>query len=135
MNKENLDCMWVNSFGDKQKYLYVDRHGNPIKKDPISHPYGYEAYVLWKIKNLQLKDITSGVYSDRLFQWDCNKFNRLCEKYWGNTSQWFNLRSHKEIELFLREYLELSDLKLLMIEQMCNVSNGFPLWYFSYTKE
>lgn len=72
------------------------------------------------------------VYSDRLFQWDSEKYNRLCAKHFGNTGQLWNNRDPKKIELFLRDYCDNQSLILCRIEEHKNMSTGYPLWRFDY---
>lgn len=74
---------------------------------------------------------TSTVYSDRLWQWDPQKFNTCCQEQWGDQGQYFGGRSPKSIESFLSDYLG-KPIKLVRIEQTENRSTGYPLWRFDY---
>lgn len=75
---------------------------------------------------------TDTVYSDRLLQWDYEKHNSLCKKYFGNEGQYWSGRDPKTIEKFLQDYLEKPNLVLCKIEQLENQSNGYPYWRFDY---
>lgn len=81
------------------------------------------------------KESKESVYSDRLWQWDHEKYNRCCREVWGNEGQSFYGRSPEDIEKFLRLYLERNDVILCRILQDENHSDGFPYWRFDYTFE
>ncbi|PLS15076.1 hypothetical protein CVD28_24895 [Bacillus sp. M6-12] len=108
---------------------YMDLNGNPVKKTKEDYPYSYDSFVVWK-EDYQ-KDKSHVVYSDRLLQWDYNKFGDCCMEIWGNTGQYFYNRNPKEIETFLSKYLN-KEIKLTAIMEGCNVSSGFPIWTFFY---
>lgn len=108
---------------------YQDLDGLPIKRNPIQYPYSYDLFVTYKVGTRD--DITGSVYSDRLYQWDSQKYNDLCEKHFGNRGKYFDTRNPGDIEKFLSEYLGKS-LDLIAIMQGCNVSTGFPVWWFGY---
>lgn len=112
---------------------FVDLDGKPVKRDRYSYPYSYDPYVEW-MGDYQ-KGVSHPVYSDRLWQWDSKKYDRCCNEVWGNEGQYFNNRKPKDIERFLSLYFE-KEVKLTVIMQGCNVSNGYPYWIFYYeTKE
>lgn len=68
-------------------------------------------------------------YSDRLYQWNPEKYNRLCKKHFGDVSQYWNERSLEKIEKFLREYFrkKLTVVKIVTGE---NRATGYPYWVF-----
>ncbi len=98
------------------------------KHDERYH-YSYSPFIVWG------EDIPEQgcVYTDRLFQWDPEKFDKLCLKHFGNVSQYFNDRNHELVEAFLSDYLG-KKVKLGMIVEWCNVSSGYPLWSLHYTE-
>ena len=112
-----------------RRSLFVDINGNPIKRTPFTDPYSYEEYVIWKGEyDTQNSD---AVCSDRLLQWDYEKYQRCCNAIFGNTGQMFNDREPKQIEQFLSLYFE-QKIKLTAIMQGCNHASGFPYWVFFY---
>lgn len=117
------------SYGDMSKHMYVDLEGNPVKRNKQDDPYGYDPYVVWE-DNYQ-KGRANVVYSDRLFQWDAEKYNKFSKEIWDNHGQYFTNREPEEIEKFLSLYLE-RDIKLTAIMEGCNVSNGYPYWIFYF---
>ena len=77
----------------------------------------------------------SSVYSDRMWQWNPEKFNSLSLKYFGDTGQHFyENRPIKLVESFLCEYLS-KEIKLARITRHKNVSNGDSLWLFDYHEQ
>ena len=109
--------------------MYVDLDGNPVKRTKDEYRYSYDPYVVWKqdYKN----NTGSCVYSDRLWQWDCNKYDECCQKVWGNHGQVFYNREPKDIQKFLSLYFD-KKVKLTALLEGCNVSNGFPYWIFFF---
>ena len=77
---------------------------------------------------------TSSVYSDRLFQWNPEKYNRCSREVWNNEGQDFSARVPDDIEKFLRKYFEKEDLVLCQILQGENHSSGYPVWRFDIVK-
>lgn len=122
-------------YGYEQGKLYydsrfVDLNGKPIERTPLSYPYNYDEYVIWKDENFNEEEC-SAVYSDRLFQWDYEKYNKCCQEVFKNQGQQFYEREPKEIEKFLGMYFE-REVKLTAVIQGCNQSSGYPYWVFFY---
>lgn len=109
---------------------FVSLSGAPIKHTPISHPYSYDTYLLWK-GDYAGPGKTSVEYSDRLYQWNSEEFDRCCREAFGNTAQCFDNRRPEAVEKFLSLYLG-KEIKLTAIEQGCNLGNGYPYWIFHY---
>jgi len=107
---------------------YVDENGKPIERTPISHPYSYDAYVIWGKKDKK----AHAVYTDRLLEWDWGKHDRLCMKHFGNKGQYWENRDPKDIQAWLRDYNDNQKLILTMVMQCCNVSSGYPIWVLFY---
>lgn len=108
----------------------VDEYGNPVKRTKAEYPYSYDGFVTWR--GGENSEITSTIYSDRLRMWDKEKreLDGLLEKHFGGTGDyWFN-RSPEAIEAFFRDYLKKPELKLILVMEYCNWSNGYPLWRF-----
>lgn len=122
-------------YGYEQGKFYYDSrfiglNGKPIERTPLSYPYNYDEYVIWKDENFNEEEC-SAVYSDRLFQWDYEKYNKCCQEVFKNQGQQFYKREPKEIEKFLGMYFE-KEIKLTAITQGCNQSSGYPYWVFYY---
>lgn len=106
----------------------VDEYGKPVSRTKSSHPYSYDGFITWRGgENEEVNDTT---YSDRLFQQDFRKYDQLCDKHFGDKSQYFSRREPEKIEAFLRDWYNKPKLKLIFIMEYCNVSSGYPLWRF-----
>lgn len=125
--------MYMDMYVERVKPQFVDLDGNEIKRNPFSHPYNYDEYVIWKDENFN-KEKYGAVYSDRLYQWDWEKYNRCCQEVFENQGQQFYQREPKEIERFLSMYFD-KEIKLTAVMQGCNQSSGFPYWIFLYEEE
>ena len=111
----------------------VDEYGDPVERPKERHPYNYSSFVTWRKPGTE-RPGTPAVYSDRLYQWDHEKFDRLCKKHFGDIAQVFYSRSPEAVEAFLRDYLENPAIELELIMEGCNQATGFPVWVFYYRK-
>ncbi len=107
-----------------------DFDGNPVKRTRDEYPYSYDPYVTHR--NGKKDEVTHTVYSDRLFQWDSEKYNKCCTEVWKNQGQDFEQRSPGSIEKLLQLYTDDPTLRLIGIMQGANVSSGYPYWIFLY---
>jgi len=103
---------------------------NSDKKTKYTNPYDYDPITIF-----HKEDSKTGVYSDRLSQWDHEKYNRLCKKHFGNIGQYWDKREPEKVEAFLRDYIGKQNLMLCNIVEYCNVATGYPVWYFGYKEE
>lgn len=111
--------------------MFTDLYGKPIERTPFSHPYNFDQYVIWKSEEFDKNKIYSAEYSDRMLEWDIEKFTKCAEEVFGNQGQFFDDRNPKDIEKFLIKYFG-QNLKLVAIEKCCNPSSGYPIWIFHY---
>ena len=112
---------WSGSFGE------VDHLGKPVERSKFTHPYSYSPHIIMGEPG---SDHDQTDYSDRLMQWDWDKFNGLSMKHFGNEGQVFYDRPMDKIEAFLQDYHNDPKLKLVMVSQGANMGNGFPYWIF-----
>ena len=108
--------------------MVINIRGEQVRRSKYQYAYSYDPFVVWKG---DFENTDSRVYSDRLWQWDSEKFNTCCIEVWGNKGQYFDNRSCSEIERFLSLYFN-KEVELTGIEEGCNVSSGFPFWVFYY---
>ena len=108
----------------------IDEHGNVVARTKQSHPYTYDGFVQHRFG--ENSEANGTIYSDRLLQWDWEKHNKLCQKHFGNEGQYWDRREPEKIEAFLRDWCENQELKLILVMEYCNVSNGYPCWRFDY---
>lgn len=73
------------------------------------------------------------VDTDRLMDWDFDKYNECCMKVWGNTGQCFDRRSLTEIEDFLSLYFD-SEVVIYGMIMNKNAFNGYPYWTIYYSE-
>ena len=90
------------------------------------------SYYEKNIEILNHVEANNTAYSDRLYQFDSEKYNKLCEKHFGNQGQSFSNRHLVDIEKFLQDYIGNPNLILCSIEYLENRSNGNPYWRFEY---
>lgn len=108
--------------------------GGPVKKTKDEYRYSYDPFVIWRGNGFDKDKNYLGDYSDRLFQWNSDRYNECCEQVWGNKGQYFDCRTPEEIQKFLQLYYGDDNLVLYQIVEGCNQGNGYPYWIF-YTKE
>ncbi len=98
----------------------------------LTHPYSYDPFTVWGGKN---EKCNNSVYSDRMRQWDYEKYNRIGQALFNTGDMaWFNTGNAKKIEQFLREYNGDNTLELTRVVEYCNVSTGYPVWRLDYYK-
>ena len=119
------------SKGIRYIYPYVDSNGQPIERTPSTHPYNYDSYVLWR--NLPNDKVCDGAYSDRMRQWDSEKFERCWKEHCG-TGQYWSEYSQEQITNFVRAYYDNQEIQICYLQQCCNQATGFPLWYVAFYK-
>lgn len=110
---------------------FTDLYGNPVERTPFTHPYNFDQYVIWKSKDFNKNKVYSAEYSDRMIEWDIEKFSRCTQEVFHNQKQYFDDRKPKDIERFLIKYFG-HELKLIAIEKCCNFATGYPIWIFHY---
>lgn len=124
--------MGADGFDEKGKPFWLSPEGErnfTSKRTPISHPYSYDPIILFT--NTEVK-ASNTVYSDRLFQWNSDKHDKLCTEYFGNRGQVWRDRAPESIQSFLRAYIADQSIALVRIVEYCNPSNGYPCWRFDY---
>lgn len=109
---------------------YIGEDGKPVKKNKMEYPYSYDPFVYWRTGNP--KETTHTVYSDRMWQWDYTKYNKAATKAFGSAKQILTGTNHEQMQELLREYYEDPTIKLQLVVEYCNISNGYPLWRFDY---
>lgn len=117
-------------FGD-EVYYHDDQgflHHIPVRTK-WTHPYSYDPIVLI---NTTVKP-TSSAYSDRMQGWDYTNYeqssNRAAEKY-GRRFEWSDEAIVRD---FLRAYYKDGTIEVAKVIEMCNASNGYPLWFLSWS--
>lgn len=105
----------------------VGMHLGPRTK--WEHPYSYDPILQFTTG----EQADGSCYSDRLFGWyGYDVVRAKMQQHFGEQGDYWSQRKPKAVEAFLRDLLGRPGLKLTRIEEHCNVSNGFPCWYFAY---
>lgn len=111
-------------------YGVIDKDGKEFKQAVAMKAIEQDGSVIIFSKE-KTKGLSGGsAYSDRMYGWNPDKFNKVCLEVFGNSGQSFDYRSSEQIELFLNKYFDKSTLRLTEIRRWVNRSNGFPLWSF-----
>ena len=108
-----------------------DIDGKPAERPRSSHPYSYSEFLLWPLSfGEPITGWDHAVYTDRLQQWDSEKYGRLCREHmpgkrWDNTTP-------EQVTAFMRAYNEDPGLRVVAVQECCNVSSGYPIWILHY---
>ncbi len=106
----------------------VGMHLGPRTK--FTHPYSYDPLLVYATG----KKPTSSLYSDRLSLWYAEDVLRdKMKTHFGETGDYYDRRSPKAIQAFLRDLLQQPELVLTRIEEHCNWSSGYPVWHFAFS--
>jgi len=123
--------MQPSGWGDEQYYYGKDdglqRHWPARTK--MTHPYSYDPIVSYHDAGVTPN---ASVYSDRMQGWDSAKYTRCVETHFGKTGYGSGWSNSKNVLAFMRDYIGDPELKLCKVIEMCNVSNGFPVWLITY---
>lgn len=121
---------YINAAGEPiPKFTNLD--GNPVERTPHTYPYNFDQHVIWISEKFKENKIYSATYSDRMLEWDIEKFSRCSQEIFGDQKQCFDDRDPKDIENFLIKYFG-HKLNLVAIEKCCNLSTGYPIWIFHF---
>lgn len=114
---------------------YIGWYGQPVERPPHTYKYSYDPYFLYRADTFDPYTM-SGEYSDRMYEWDCEKFDRCIMEVWptGNHGQYFSRDRVEDIKKFLDLYFGYP-VTVHGVLQGCNVSSGYPYWIFVFTKE
>lgn len=108
----------------------LHRHNPPHTKR--SHPYSYDPFTVYGGPNT---GANGSVYTDRLWQWDHGKTQRIGKEVFedGGDFHWFgsSLRPGK-VQAFLRRWNDDESIVLTRVVEYCNASTGYPTWLLVY---
>ncbi len=86
---------------------YINEFGEEVARTPMTNPYTYDGYIIYR--NGKNEEADDSVWSDRLYQWDAAKHDRLSKKHFGNAGNDYSGRDAKKIEAFLSDYFDKRD--------------------------
>lgn len=109
----------------------LQRHDPPWTK--WDAPYSFDPYTIWGFAGPN-KECNSTNWTDRLSEWDYDKYERIAKEVFPVGSQPFSDHNCRGdlIQEFLRRYHDDPTIVLLRVIAYCNLSNGFPLWRLDY---
>jgi hypothetical protein len=123
----NDECGNFFSVGYVEGMRMVGMHLGPRNK--MEYPYSYDPILVFETSG----EATGSAYSDRLRGWyEPSVLKEAKIKHLGKDTDYFSGISAKKIESLLRDLMGKPDLKLITIEEHCNQSSGFPVWYFAF---
>jgi hypothetical protein len=105
-----------------------------VEKPISSYPYAYSAFLIYYNYEAKGKKVNGVVYSDRLFEQNYYRYNRLCLKYFKDTSLLWHEREPEKVEAWLSDYFE-KPVTLIAIVRDCHTSNGNHLCVFFYCEK
>lgn len=103
-------------------------------RDKSRYSYSYDPFTIWG-PPFPNKECNGSDYTDRLEQWDYDKYNRLAKEIYKDARPFDSYHCRGDlIEKFLRAYHGNETIKLLRVIEYCNWSSGYPTWRLDYTK-
>src|SRR5262249_1554438 len=113
----------------------LGRHDPPWTRQ--SHPYCYDPITIWGAPRPS-KECNGTVYTDRLDQWDRDKYARLAKKHYQSGDSCYErpfdfpqCKGHL-IERFLRDWFDDPKLRLLRVVEYCSPGTGYQTWRLDY---
>ena len=120
------------------EYRFVDINGIPVQRDPISFPYSFDPYVLYKSKDFNPTDLSA--YSDRVerFSFTVKETDKEGEIYereidfaelisqYGSTNR-FYWTNPEQVSLVMSLVMG-KQVQCTAILEGCNVATGYPFW-------
>ena len=73
-------------------------------------------------------------FSDRLYQQNPELYDKLRQKYFDDTSQWWDGDDPEKIEMFLSDFLG-RNIDFIKKKKLENASSGFPYWQFYFCEK
>ena len=116
-------------------FKFIGYDGKLCERTPLTNPYSYDPFVIWRSEDFDGENMNipylSTTFSDRMRQWDCQKFDDAWHEVWGDAGKGFRFKEIKDIERFLSLYYG-QNVKLLELSEQCNWSSGIPYWCFVF---
>lgn len=107
------------SYLDNCLFVYSDS-----TRSPKEYSYSYDPYFIYGDHQLVIG--AAQHYTDRLRQFDTDKYTRLKNLHLGTGDYW-DAYSVENIEVFMQEYYDNND-EVVAVAQGCNKGNGYPYW-------
>lgn len=108
---------------------YCNLNGEPIKRTPKTHPYSYDAFVVFKARDYRKTDHVAD--HDRMRQWEPETYSVAAHAIFGTDHPTFSNCTPTDINRFLSHYFAKPVICTALLEN-CNWSSGYPYWTFCY---
>jgi hypothetical protein len=103
---------WVSTDPDRQR----EQH---------DHPYSYSEFFIYGDRQVIRSKGLEAVYSDRLQQWDYEKYERCCEEH---PKAWRRpVGDRAAMSAWMTAYMG-KPVDVVALAEGCNVSSGYPYW-------
>ena len=101
--------------------------------EKADNPYQYPEIPMFSVAPAEPNFGTSSVYTDRLWQWDEEKYDKASQAVWREKGKghYFYDRSPEQISEFLSLYFDRK-VRVFNIKEGVNASSGFQLWSFQF---
>jgi hypothetical protein len=96
------------------------------QRTPEEHPYSFDAYYLWRNFEKSDMDGIDSVYSDRMRDWEPEKFEAAME---AAGKGWLDKMTEDRAKAFIKVYYD-GKYECVGFGRCCNVSNGYPIGIF-----
>ena len=110
--------------------MLINLTGNETVKKPYDYPNDFDEYIQWICDDFFDKP-NHAIYTDKLYEYDSDKYKKCSIKIWGNDELDFDNRTPIEIEKFLSLYFN-KDIELISVNKTSNIESGNPVWVFYY---
>lgn len=117
---------------------YYKRGSSNPPKTIEQYPYNYDPIIRYLKTGIKEEDIEkySGVYSDRMANWNPNKYQEAYHRYLGHQKiENMCYGNANNVEQFLRDYFDNPKLKLIAVIEYCNTATGYNCFCFIRTDE
>jgi hypothetical protein len=108
---------------EEEKFVYPGR-----TNDKSSHPYSYDEFFIFGSREGISRKSVGAVYSDRLFQEDWKKMERLSKEHLGCR---FEQAGAEKLGAFLTAWWG-KPIRVVALSEGCNAATQYPYWVMWY---
>jgi len=112
-----LDISGIEHWDDDSKWVDPNK-----RNEKWTHPYSYSEFFHFGSRRIVEGRGVDGEYSDRIWQWDYDKAERLWKEHVG--TRW-ELAGAKKLSAFLSAF-HGRPVRVVALAEGCNISNGYP---------
>lgn len=135
-----MNDLWSDSW-DNYRHRMDDDFRNMGKwvdptrtKEKFDHPYDYSEFFIFGSRAI-IEDVDGAVYTDRMSQWDHDKYTRLWKEHCKDEmnqqviNATYSIRNVPvdNLSAFMSAW-EDKAVRVVALAEGCNQSNGYPYW-------